>query len=264
MRPATEKFKMHFLKPCTLWKWLLLPGVLLGVMQASLVFAQNPCQLYSGEKTWEALQDRKTALEQGGIDHCEMANIYYQLARNTDDLQSSAPKVQYLDQCIASADRAIQQDTQAGAAYFLKGLCLGRQGEHQGLWASLKIIDPVRENMEIAAKINPAIDRGGPHRALGRMYYELPVFLGGSLDKSIHHLKQSIKYGPGYWQNHFFLAESVFSLTRYEETKDALTEAMKLSAQDPDRSNATKRQQQLEELMDSLNEQCPDLSCSMN
>ena len=257
MRLVTGKFKRRLPKPCLLWKWLFIPGILFGM--PSFVFAQPPCQLYSGEKSLEALQQRKTALMDDAIDHCEMANIHYQLARQSADQQ-----VHYLGLCIESADRAIQQNSQAGAAYFIKGLCQGRKGESSGLWSSLKVIDPFRENMELAVKVAPGIDRGGPHRALGRLYYELPGLLGGDLTKSVHHLQQAIKYGPGYWENHFFLAESYHSLARYAEAKDALAAAMKISAKDPGHSDAPERQQNFEDLMDSINEECSDTPCSRN
>ena len=267
MRLAVGKFKMRCPKPCLLWKWVFTLGILFWV--PSFVLAKTPCQLYSGEKSLEALQQRITALLNGTIDHCEMANIYYQLARQPADLQSTDlrpadPQTRYLDLCIESAGRAIQQNSQAGAAYFFRGLCHGRKGESSGLWSSLKMIDPFRENMELAVKVAPGIDRGGPHRALGRLYYELPVLLGGSLKKSIQHLQQAIKYGPGYWENHFFLAESYHSRSLYAEAKDALATAMKTSAKDPDQSDAPERQQDFEDLMDSINEQCADTPCSRN
>ena len=255
---------MRFLKSYFSWQWLFIPGILFGGLGTSLGLAQPLCQFYSGEKTLVALQERKAALVNGGIDHCEVANIYYQLAKITGGQQAPVEKNHYLEQCIESAERAIQQDAQAGTAYFLRGLCLGRKGESQGLWSSLKTINPFRENMEIAVKIAPGVDRGGPHRALGRLYYKLPGLLGGDLGKSIHHLKQSIKYGPGYWENRYFLAESYFSLARYAEAKDTLATAMKLSAQDPDQSGAPERRQNFEDLMASINEHCPDISCSMN
>jgi len=255
---------MRFLKSYLLWPWLGILGILSGSLGASWGLAQPSCQFYSGEKTLAALQERQAVLVNGDIDPCELANIYYQLAKITSSPQATVVKNHYLEQCIESAERAIQQNSRTGTAYFLRGLCLGRQGESQGLWSSLKIISPFRENMEIAVKIAPGIDRGGPHRALGRLYYKLPGLLGGDLEESIYHLQQSIKFGPGYWENHYFLAASYFSWSRYAEAKNTLAQAMILSAQDPDQSDAPERQQNFEDLMDSINAQCPDLSCSMN
>jgi tetratricopeptide (TPR) repeat protein len=110
-------------------------------------------------------------------------------------------------------------------------------GELEGIWSSLKIIEPFRENMETAAKINPAIDRGGPHRALGRLYFKLPGILGGDLKKSIDHLLKAVDYGPRYWENYYFLAESYFENRQYLLARTELQRAMEIASQpndDPD------------------------------
>lgn len=198
------------------------------------------CKLYTGIASIESLKQRENHLKDellhsastGSGDHCEMANIHYKLARMLPDQQ-----VQYLNSCIDHSQRAILHDSRSGVAYFYKGLCLGRLGELKGIWGSLKIITPVRENMEAAAKIDPAIDHGGPHRALGRLYFKLPGVLGGDLKKSIDHLLKAVDYGPQYWENHYFLAESYFDNQQYLLARAELQRAMEIAAQtkdDPD------------------------------
>jgi tetratricopeptide (TPR) repeat protein len=166
-----------------------------------------------------------------------MANIHYKLARMLPDKQ-----IQYMNSCIDHSQRAILSDASAGVGYFYKGLCLGRLGELKGMWNSLKTIKPFRENMEAAVKINPAIDNGGPHRALGRLYFKLPGILGGSLKKSIDHLRKAVDYGPRYWENHFFLAESYFANSQYRLARSELHSAMEIASQtndDPDSKTHT-------------------------
>ncbi len=126
------------------------------------------------------------------------------------------------------------RDAQAGVAYFFKGLCIGRLGEMRGVWGSLKIIEPFRKDMEAAAQINPAIDRGGPPRALGRFYFKLPRIIGGDIQKSIDHLLQAVSHGPAYWENHFFLAESYFENHQYLKARAELQQAMDMAAQPND------------------------------
>ncbi len=170
-------------------------------------------------------------------DHCEMANIHYKLARMLPDQQ-----IQYMNSCIDHSQRAIKRDPSAGVGYFYKGLCLGRLGEMQGVWNSLTTIKPFRENMEAAVKINPAIDSGGPHRALGRLYFKLPGVLGGDIKKSIDHLLKAVDYGPQYWENHYFLAESYFENRQYRLARTELQSAMDIASQsndDPDSKTLT-------------------------
>ncbi len=196
------------------------------------VHASPSCKLYVGEETVESLQQREAVLKDAlrlsptdGGDLCEQANIHYRLSRILPDM-----RVQYLNSCIDHSQRAIMRDAQAGVAYFFKGLCVGRLGEMRGVWGSLKTIEPFRKNMEAAAQINPAIDRGGPHRALGRFYFKLPRILGGDIQKSIDHLLQAVSYGPAYWENHFFLAESYFENGQYIKARAELQQAVDIAS----------------------------------
>lgn len=199
-----------------------------------------PCKLYTGMSSLESLKQRESHLKDELLrsssaaigDHCEMANIHYKLARILPD-----QRVQYLNSCIDHSQRAILRDSRSGVGYFYKGLCLGRLGELKGMWKSLTTIKPFRENMEAAVKINPAIDSGGPHRALGRLYFKLPGVLGGDIKKSIDHLLKAVDYGPQYWENHYFLAESYFENRQYRLARSELQRAIKIASQpndDPD------------------------------
>jgi tetratricopeptide (TPR) repeat protein len=192
------------------------------------------CSLYTGTSSLESLKQRESYLKEELLrsssaaigDHCEMANVQYKLARMLPDKQ-----VQYMNSCIDHSQRAILRDPSAGVGYFYKGLCLGRLGEMQGLWNSLTTIKPFRESMEAAVKISPAIDSGGPHRALGRLYFKLPRVLGGDIKKSIDHLLKAVDYGPRYWENHYFLAESYFENGQYRLARSELQSAMDFASQ---------------------------------
>jgi tetratricopeptide (TPR) repeat protein len=221
--------------------------LMLGFAAPSTARKNEPpaCQLYMGTASIESLKQRESRLKDEFLrssssangDHCEIANIHYRLARLLPDQQ-----IQYLNSCIDHSQRAILRDSRSGAGYFFKGLCLGRLGELKGIWGSLKIITPFRENMETAAKINPAIDRGGPHRALGRFYFKLPGILGGDLKKSIDHLQKAVDYGPRYWENHYFLAEAYYENRQYLLARAELQRAMDIASQpndDPDSKTHT-------------------------
>lgn len=240
MKPTTLKIRHKFL-PVLGAAVLIVLTFSISAAAKENVYKAPSCKLYKGDASLESLQKRETDLKEkllrsasGAIgDFCELANIHYKLARLAPDKQ-----VQYLNSCIDYSERAILRDGRAGIAYFFKGLCLGRQGEMRGIWGSLKIIEPFRKNMETAVKINPAIDRGGPHRALGRLYFELPMILGGDIKQSIDHLLKAVVYGPMYWENHFFLAESYFKNSQYLQARTELERAMEMESRldnDPDK-----------------------------
>ena len=215
----------------------------------------SSCKLYTGAASLESLKQREINLRDGLLhsasptigDHCEMANIHYKLARMLPDQQ-----IQYMNSCIDHSQKAITHNPYAGVAYFYKGLCLGRLGELKGIWNSLTTIKPFRENMEAAVKINPAIDSGGPHRALGRLYFKLPGVLGGDIKKSIDHLLKAVDYGPRYWENHYFLAESYFDNHQYLLARTELQSAMEIASQSNEDPDSEARKVEFQVLMKNI------------
>lgn len=235
---------------------LLLAGLMTGPAAAmESIHPPSSCHLYRGDVSVESLKQREADLNAALLqypsdaegDHCEMANIHYKLARLLPDQQ-----MKYLNSCIDHSQRAIMRDSNSGVAYFFKGLCLGRLGELKGIWGSLNIIGPFRENMEAAVKIDPAIDSGGPHRALGRLYFKLPQILGGDIQKSIGHLLKAVNYGPTYWENHFFLAESYFENNQYQLARAELQRAIEISSQLTDDPESNTRKVQFQGLMKAI------------
>ena len=231
--------------------------LVLGLAGPAAAKTNDPpvCQMYTGAASLKSLQQRERLLQDEllhaksptGGDHCEIANIHYKLARILPD-----QRVQYLNSCIDHSQKAILRDARSGGGYFFKGLCLGRLGELKGIWGSLKIIGPVRENMEAAAKISPALDRGGPHRALGRLFFKLPAVLGGDLKKSIDHLLKAVDYGPQYWENHYFLAESYYENKQYLLARSELQRAMDMASQATDDPDSKTHTVEFQKLMKSI------------
>lgn len=169
------------------------------------------CSMYSGDRSESGLRDQETRWQESiqqdpdkAAPHCQLAHIYFIKAANA----RGSVRGDFYHQCKDQANLAIQKEPkQSAAAFFLKGLCLGKLGEVEGIWSSLGIVDSFRESMEGALKLDPSVDRAGPHRALGRYYFKLPFFMGGSNEKALQHLEKAVAMAPEYWENHLFLAE---------------------------------------------------------
>lgn len=151
-----------------------------------------------------------------------MGRVFYAIAKRSEGLQ----REEYYRRCIEQATRATEISQQSAHGYFFKGLCIGRLGQLQGLWKSIGIIDPLRENMEIAARLNPKVDHGGPYRALGKLYFELPVILGGDKNRALDYLKRAVENGPLFMENYLYLAEI---LKARGESAEALATLRRLS-----------------------------------
>lgn len=147
-----------------------------------------------------------------------LAKAYYKLGTEA----GRATRKEYFISCAEQAKKAVQLNNQSAGGFFFKGVCEGKLGEVDGIWSSLGVIEPFKKNMETVIKIDPAFEQGGPHRALGKMYHELPQVLGGNLDKALEHLKEAVRLGPHYPENYFLLAETHYGRKEYQLAQEAL------------------------------------------
>ncbi|MEE9258928.1 MAG: TRAP transporter TatT component family protein [Nitrospinaceae bacterium] len=154
-----------------------------------------------------------------------MARIYFDLGKRS----KGDVKEKFFARCLELTRKTLQLNQNSAYGYFFNGLCTGKWAEVQGIWDSLGNINPMITDMEAAIKIDPSVDHGGPHRFLGRLYYELPFILGGSLGKSADHLKKAVQYGPRYGENYLFLAETYYSRGEYKLAQEAILELLNVT-----------------------------------
>jgi tetratricopeptide (TPR) repeat protein len=151
-----------------------------------------------------------------------MARSYYSIAKQNKDTRQ-------FDLCIEHSSRALENKPDSAISYFFRALCRGKQGEIQGLWSSLGVIEPFEEDMKKALELDPTIQNGGPNRALGKLYLELPFFLGGSTNQAIDHLKEAVRLGPEHAENHLGLAEAYYSKNNFTAARKALSTLLRLT-----------------------------------
>ena len=178
-----------------------------------------------------------------------LARTYFRLGdKSTGDTAKN-----YFHRCVEQAGLAIELNRQSAWGYFFRGICRGKLGELQGIWKSLAIIRPLKRDLLTALKLDPSIDRGGPDRALGKLYLELPGILGGSLDKSVDHLKQAVALDPKFEDNYLFLAQALYEKGSYRLASNTLMELFKITKQSDNLPKVQKIRQQAQELMEKIN-----------
>lgn len=205
--------------------------------------AARECGLYDGPSQLEMLKSQemrflnKIKTAPGSIQsYCQLSHIHYKIAAN---LKENLRDREY-SKCIDFADAAIARNPKAGAAYFIKALCMGKRGELNGIWESLSMIKDFETLMKTAANLDPGLDYGGPHRALGRYYFKLPRLLGGSVDEAISQLEIAMTYGPDYWENLLYLGEAYFEDDRYKKAQNLLSRFIQISQTMPENPEMTR------------------------
>jgi len=134
-----------------------------------------------------------------------LGRVYFKLG---ETFTSESKKIYFFSLCMAQTKKTIEINSQSANGYFFKGLCSGTLGQTQGIWSSLGIIEPFKKDMETAINLDPSIEEGGPHRALGNLYLKLPYVLGGDLERSIGHFQKAIQLGSEFGENYLGLAEA--------------------------------------------------------
>ncbi len=134
-----------------------------------------------------------------------LGRVYFKLG---ETFTSESEKIYFFSLCMAQTKKTIEMNSQSANGYFFNGLCSGTLGQTQGIWSSLGIIGPFKKDMETAINLDPSIEEGGPHRALGNLYLKLPYVLGGDIERSIGHFQKAIQLGSEFGENYLGLAEA--------------------------------------------------------
>jgi len=159
-----------------------------------------------------------------------LGRVYFKLG---ETFTSESKKIYFFSLCMAQTKKTIEINSQSANGYFFNGLCSGTLGQTQGIWSSLRTIEPFKKDMETAINLDPSIEEGGPHRALGNLYLKLPYVLGGDLERSIGHFQKAIQLGSEFGENYLGLAEAYIESGDFILAKGILHTLlnMKLSSQ---------------------------------
>jgi len=174
-----------------------------------------------------------------------LARSHYSIAKRNKDTHQ-------FDLCIEHSSRALEINPDSAISYFFRALCRGKQGEIQGIWSSLGIIEPFEEDMKKALELDPIIQNGGPNRALGKLYLELPFFLGGSTSQAIDHLKEAVRLDPDHAENHLGLAEAYYSKNNFNAARKSLSTLQRLTHNVADDEDLLKLRKKGQELMNKM------------
>jgi tetratricopeptide (TPR) repeat protein len=173
-------------------------------------------------KAQEAKAKYEAALATGGDAYgasWRLARISYWIGDHTANKDM---KKAILLQGIEHAKKAVELGPDQADGHFWLGVCYGVYGEAKGVLKSLSLVKPIKEAMRRVLEIDPAYDRGGADRVLGRVYHEVPKFAGGGEKKSLEHLLKSIEYGPRVGLNLLYLADTYISLDEIDKARETL------------------------------------------
>jgi len=131
--------------------------------------------------------------------------------------KTAEEKLEAYDRGRQVAKRAVELAPKSAAAHFWYGTNTGRWGQTKGVMRSLFLLPTVKGAMEAALELDPAY---APAYALGgSVYYEVPAFVGGDLDRSEAMFRKGIELDPHYTNMRVGLARTLWKKGRTAEAR---------------------------------------------
>ncbi|MFQ6109495.1 MAG: tetratricopeptide repeat protein [Candidatus Aminicenantales bacterium] len=210
---------------------------------SSSLFPQEAKDLISqGDDLYMQMKDMTTAEAAlakyrealaGGEDKYE---VYWRISRILyyigDHKEKKKEKKTIFSQGVYYAKKAVELEPEKPDGYYWLGVNYGVYGETRGVLKSLFLVDDIKEAMNKVIELDRSYEDGGPDRVLGRVYYKLPGFAGGSKKKSLEHLLKSKEYGPNDALTRIYLAETYMDLKEIEKAREELEYVLNM-APDP-------------------------------
>jgi tetratricopeptide (TPR) repeat protein len=144
------------------------------------------------------------------------------------ELSQKSEALQYFEKGRRYSEILAREEPLWPEGHYWLGLNLGGLAEQSGARRGLKLVPEIVAEMEMALKGNPAYDQAGPHRVLGRIYFECPPWplSVGNLPESLKHLSAAVAVAPENSTNHLFLAETLFRVGKKEEARKELEQVL--------------------------------------
>jgi tetratricopeptide (TPR) repeat protein len=149
----------------------------------------------------------------------KVARMLYFVGAHTEDKKT---KQATFSQGVYHAEKAIAIEPEKPDAYYWRGVCNGKYGETRGVLKSLSLVKPIKADMNKVIELDRNYEDGGADRVLGRVFFKVPGFAGGSKDKSLEHLLKSKELGPDDALTRVYLAETLLNMKKVDEAKAEL------------------------------------------
>ena len=189
----------------------------------------DPDALYAGRddlaKAREAAAVWRARLKQNPKDFessWKLARTHYWLGGRA----AEAERKPLLEEGVAIGRAASQLEPQRPEGYFWMAANMGALAESFGMRQGLKYRGDIKDALLKVLALDPAYQKGSADRALGRWYYKVPGFFGGSQDKSEEHLRKSLTYDANSTASHFFLAETLIGRGRKDAAREELQKVL--------------------------------------
>ncbi len=146
------------------------------------------------------------------------------LARHT----GKPEKLKFLEEGVAAGKRAVALAPQRVEGHFWLGANYGLTAEERSFVKALRLVDPIRQEMETVVRIDPEYEQGAGLRSLARVDFRAPFFKGGDKRRSMETLEKCLTRYPENSLTMLYLADSYLALGLREEARRQLEKILSL------------------------------------
>ncbi|UCC40441.1 MAG: hypothetical protein JSV96_03045 [Candidatus Aminicenantes bacterium] len=148
-----------------------------------------------------------------------IARIHYFIGAHTEKKKE---KKKIFSQGIYYGKKAVAAEPEKPDGHYWLGVNNGKYGETRGVLKSLSLVKPIKRGMNKVIELDRSYEDGGADRVLGRVFFKVPGFAGGSKDKSLEHLLKSKELGPEDALTRVYLAETYLKHKEVEKAREEL------------------------------------------
>lgn len=134
--------------------------------------------------------------------------------------QTDEAKLQAYERGREVGKRAVELAPKNVEAHLWYATNTGRWGQTKGVLRSLFLLPTVREELEIIFSLDPK--HPGGYALAGNVYFEVPAWLGGGVDKAEEHFKKGLKLDPRFTGMRVDLARVLVKKGKYAEARREL------------------------------------------
>ncbi len=217
------------------------------IVQADELF--NQMKDMQTAKEVEALLLKEIGMTGGDYDaYWRMSRILYYIGEHTQD---KGERKTIFSRGVYYGQKATEKEPEKPDGYYWHGVNNGKYGETRGVLKSLSLVKPIKNAMNKVIELDRSYEEGGADRVLGRVYFKLPGFAGGSKEKSLEHLLKSLEYGPNDAVTRIYLAETYLDMKEKDKAKEQLDFVLNLPTDDRWTAAVEENKQVARELLNS-------------
>ncbi|MBW1990871.1 MAG: hypothetical protein JRI59_01835 [Deltaproteobacteria bacterium] len=160
-------------------------------------------------------------LRQGEGERTRILTLLAQVCWTLGEIAPADQRLKHYEKGSYYGSLLVREQPDWADGYYWQAMNLCGVAEVGGAGRALRLLPVIVQTMKKAAAIDPTLDQGGPHRILGRIFYEAPAwpFSVGDIHKSLYHLTLAVQIAPHNSTNHLYLGETLLRLGKEQEAQ---------------------------------------------